>query len=205
MQYKRITAREAFKTAYGGSKNLMTDNVIGYRAYHNFYFEIASGRGIESSTLYGLSVLEMTGEKLEPRNDLSTSADSLEKIEDIIKGIKKNVKTQEQTADLETIRQPILKELREMFEKTNKTIYGSVKRVSSSGMYRVIHFFAIVDGRPCNLDNEIIKLGLGDARDGGVGVGGCGMDMVFSVIYNLSSMVYRGEKDAGYILKEGSA
>jgi hypothetical protein len=103
------------------------------------------------------------------------------------------------------------------------TIYGIVKHVSQSGMMRHITFFTIVDNKPIELDWYISTL-LDYKRvkgSSGLKVQGCGMDMVFSVVYNLGCALWNNEEakalgfvsgrngdttpecDGGYLLNTG--
>ena len=71
--------------------------------------------------------------------------------------------------------------------KKNETIYCIIKHVSQSGMTRHISFFCIEDNVPRFLDGYISKYL--DYRMNkyynGLIVGGCGMDMAFSVVNHL--------------------
>jgi len=71
--------------------------------------------------------------------------------------------------------------------KKNETIYCIIKHVSQSGMTRHISFFCIVDNQPKFLDGSISKYL--DYRMNkyynALVVGGCGMDMAFSVVNHL--------------------
>lgn len=91
------------------------------------------------------------------------------------------------------------------------TVYGIVRSVSRSGMSRRIDFYAIdpTDARPVFLTGYISTL-LGmpwkDKRDG-LSVSGCGMDMIFHVVNNLSMALYCPEKydhDAAFALRSES-
>ena len=77
--------------------------------------------------------------------------------------------------------------------------YTVLKHVSRSGMMRHIDVIVVVDGKPRNINWFIEKLGLYnraknyDAKHAdSLRVGGCGMDMGFDVVYNTSSVVFRG-------------
>ena len=109
-----------------------------------------------------------------------------------------------------------------LLDRTDRTIYACVKNVSRSGMSRDIDFFVFeTEG------NKVIKhwlsykiAGLLDYpfndKKETVKVGGCGMDMCFSVVYNLGRLLYPNgdgktvigingdtepETDGGYLLK----
>jgi hypothetical protein len=84
------------------------------------------------------------------------------------------------------------------------TVYCVLRGVSSSGMYRRISLLAaprdgttspIVRARaePFVIDGYAIRVGIGSrprGRADGIGVGGCGMDMGFALVYELSQMLF---------------
>lgn len=81
--------------------------------------------------------------------------------------------------------------------KPGDTLYTVLRHVSSSGMYRVIDVYKIdcVNGKAAKswLSYHIARA-LGyryDEKREAVGVGGCGMDMGFSIVYSVSSVLYR--------------
>ena len=89
------------------------------------------------------------------------------------------------------------------------TVYHSVTHVSRSGMSRSIKFYIIRDGQPLSIDWLMVASGSGthDKKNGGIKVHGCGMDMGFNSVYNLSWRLFNGTarhkrygRDAGYIL-----
>lgn len=107
--------------------------------------------------------------------------------------------------------------------KPNDIVYTDVKSVSSSGMSRQIACYVAyhVDGdKPRIKDitwfvSKVCDLKIGSK--GGLVVGGCGMDMAFSVVYNLGRTLWpngtpephgrrNGEPDScgGYALKKES-
>lgn len=74
----------------------------------------------------------------------------------------------------------------------NHNIYCFVMHVSSSGMSRVIKTCAIIDGELMDISYYVAKT-LGwrlDKHGRGVIVQGCGMDMCFHTIYELSYAVF---------------
>jgi len=90
------------------------------------------------------------------------------------------------------------------------TVYGIVRSVSRSGMSRCIDFYAIdpTDARPVFLTGYIstfLRMPWNNrASKAGLRVNGCGMDMVFHVVSNLSMALYCPEKydhDAAYALR----
>ena len=79
-------------------------------------------------------------------------------------------------------------------------IYGDVKSVAKSGMFRKIAFYCVVEGEIQRITYEVaLVLGL-KHEDGCLAKKGCGMDMVFAVIYDLSVALY----DAPYKIKNRS-
>lgn len=70
-------------------------------------------------------------------------------------------------------------------------VYTKLNHVSRSGMSRSITPFAIVDGEPRYMAWSVCVL-FGQIRDkyDGVKMDGCGMDMGFALVYNLSYLLY---------------
>ncbi len=69
------------------------------------------------------------------------------------------------------------------------TVYTVLRHVSKSGMQRRIDCYAIgKDRRPCYLSGYMEALGMGTRgkKDQGLIVNGCGMDMGFHLVNNLS-------------------
>lgn len=83
------------------------------------------------------------------------------------------------------------------------TIYGIIKHVAKSGMSRSISFIYICEDRkPLFLDGVISNL-FGyklDLNNGGLKISGCGMDMIFKVVYDISEMIFEGQDRAGYLI-----
>ncbi len=75
-----LTAREIFKQQYNGKKNFMTNQIIKRgKMCRNIAYELSSGRGIFTPTLYGVTMVmldESTG-KTEPLFDDSHSFQTL--------------------------------------------------------------------------------------------------------------------------------
>ncbi len=114
------------------------------------------------------------------------------------------------------------KELVKWIRRTRPTVYTVCKHVSSRGMLRVIDCSVIRDGKPVIVSHLIAAYGLykEDKRRRGVRVSGCGMDMGFSVVYNLSAAIFpkgfkyrkdehhrngdpgKRDRDGGYALKQ---
>ncbi len=90
------------------------------------------------------------------------------------------------------------RELLKMFEGDIKEgivpiVHTVLRHVSQSGMMRHIDVIYIKDNKPTNLNLYIEKLGLYKRKKDGwsLRVSGCGMDMGFSVVYNLSSVLFK--------------
>lgn len=81
-------------------------------------------------------------------------------------------------------------QLREMLPPGTKVL-GCVKHVSRSGMMREISLYAVVDGELQWLSGLAARaMGERLGPREGIKVGGCGMDMVFHLIYSLSRTLY---------------
>lgn len=96
--------------------------------------------------------------------------------------------------------------LLEHYLKEGSTVYTVLRSVSSSGMTR--HISLLVANGDEITDITYYAAGvLGDSlyeRNGSrsIRVSGCGMDMGFHLVYNLSSVLFKGADRAGYILKQ---
>jgi hypothetical protein len=82
--------------------------------------------------------------------------------------------------------------------KPGDTVHTQVRHVSRSGMQRVIQVVKI-DCKPDSKEPDILYLGynVADALDmrydrerEGVKIGGCGMDMGFAIVYDLSRVLF---------------
>ncbi len=76
--------------------------------------------------------------------------------------------------------------------KPGDTVNTISRHTSRSGMSRSISLFASVSGELVELDYYASRV-LGDSIDnkhGGIRIGGCGMDMGFALVYNLSSRLF---------------
>ncbi len=77
------------------------------------------------------------------------------------------------------------------------TIYTTVTHVSRSGMSRSIRCFTIENDEPFDISYRIARA-LGDRLDpknGGIKIGGCGMDMGFAIVHNLSYAIHGMESE----------
>lgn len=88
--------------------------------------------------------------------------------------------------------------------KPGDIIYCNLKHVASSGMSRDIQFFTITDNEPNFLTWSVAVVQNLSTKHEGVHVPGCGMDMGFSVVYNLSRKLFGpgdvNGRDPGYAL-----
>lgn len=99
--------------------------------------------------------------------------------------------------------------LRKMFgELEYKTVYTVLRHVSSSGMSRDISLKMVAKNGALRDITYLACIAMGEKpkdKNGNrvVRVGGCGMDMGFHVVYNLSYSLYRDEglDRAGYVLR----
>jgi len=72
--------------------------------------------------------------------------------------------------------------------KPRDKVYTKVEHVSASGMSRSIRLYLIQDNQPWDISGMVARF---DQRNGGVVIGGCGMDMGFALVYDLSSALFR--------------
>ena len=88
----------------------------------------------------------------------------------------------EQTEALDTLREMLT---------PGTTVYTNVDHVSKSGMSRRISAYIVEDGSIRDITWLISRAGIGKLhREGGIVMGGCGMDMGFALVYNLGSALY---------------
>lgn len=88
------------------------------------------------------------------------------------------------------------------FNGKRATIYTVLRSVSASGMTRHISLI-VAQGDDIYDITYLAAQALGDkvSERGGyntIKVNGCGMDMGFHLVYNLSSVLFKGEDRAGY-------
>jgi hypothetical protein len=111
----------------------------------------------------------------------------------------------ETMAKQHTVSERTLTRLREWFPK-GSTVYTIIRHVSSSGMSRTIGVVAlsylpdserIIALHPNFSVAEVLGLKVDPKREG-IKVSGCGMDMAFSIVYDLGVALY-GD---GYALKK---
>lgn len=93
-----------------------------------------------------------------------------------------------------------LEQLSNIFNSTpwDDSVYSVLRHVSASGMSRNIDFYVIRDNQPRYITGLLaMALGYKQAKNGGLTVGGCGMDMGFHIIYTLSSILYKTDGSIG--------
>lgn len=76
--------------------------------------------------------------------------------------------------------------------KAGDTVYTKVTHVSRSGMSRNIQAYVIRDNEPQNISGyvgRVLESPVEERRELAVKVGGCGMDMGFHLVHNLSYKV----------------
>ena len=86
-----------------------------------------------------------------------------------------------------------IEHLREIL-KPGDTVHTILRHVSRSGMSRSISCIILDKDGPHEID-WLVRRALDmkfDRTNGGLKVGGCGMDMGFSLVYNLSRMLFQG-------------
>ena len=71
------------------------------------------------------------------------------------------------------------------------TVYTSLNHVSRSGMQRAISVYIIRNNNISDISYDVAEI-IGDTmhKKGGIKINGCGMDMGFSIVYQLSYKLY---------------
>lgn len=73
----------------------------------------------------------------------------------------------------------------------DSNVYCVLRHVSRSGMLRHIDFYVATNDYPLNVSHYVGELvGYKAAKNGALKVTGCGMDMGFSVVYNLGGVLF---------------
>jgi len=93
------------------------------------------------------------------------------------------IRDREKLESLEILRQ---------YVKAGDTVFTTLYHVSKSGMFRAIGLHVIKNNEPVNLSYHAAKA-TGytiSNKHGGVAMSGCGMDMGFGLVYNLSRALY---------------
>lgn len=77
--------------------------------------------------------------------------------------------------------------------KPGDTVYTILRHVSRSGMSRSISVVMMGENGPNDVSWAVARAGLGtfDRKNDGVKVSGCGMDMGFHLVYNLSWVLHQ--------------
>ena len=76
--------------------------------------------------------------------------------------------------------------------KPGDTVFTVLRHVSRSGMYRAIDLYVMRDNEPRRITWQAAQLLEGyDRRHEAAKASGCGMDMGFHLVYELSSRLYR--------------
>ncbi len=82
--------------------------------------------------------------------------------------------------------------------KPGDTVYTMLGHVSASGMSRNIIPFVIRGGEPVNIGGMVSNIqGRKWNNDGSVTIKGCGMDMGFALVYELSQAIFPDGFDDG--------
>jgi hypothetical protein len=89
----------------------------------------------------------------------------------------------------------------------NTRVYTILRHVSSSGMSRDISLLVADSDESISDITYYAAAAMGNRlieRNGfrAIRVNGCGMDMGFHLVYNLSSVLFHGQERAGYLLKQ---
>jgi len=87
--------------------------------------------------------------------------------------------------------------------KEGSTVYTILRKVSSSGMSRDISLLVANDGEISDISYYAAHATGSRLIDGysrAIRVQGAGMDMGFHLVYTLSSVLFKGEERAGYVL-----
>lgn len=85
-----------------------------------------------------------------------------------------------------------IKSLKKMLKASNSTIYCVLNHVSSSGMTRHIQFLVANKSRIIDITwylSGLLGYSIND-KNGGLIVGGCGMDMGFHVVYSVGRALH---------------
>lgn len=98
--------------------------------------------------------------------------------------------------------------------KPGATVYVVQRSVSKSGMYRRLDLYIVARGQLERITYNAAVVMDWSMNDSGIGVGGCGMDMHFHIVYTLARYLFpKGfkaknmaggkseQKDGGYALK----
>lgn len=85
----------------------------------------------------------------------------------------------------------------------NDTIYGVVRKVSSSGLSRIVEFYAIKQDKPILISYHIANVleFVYNRKKNGVVIKGCGMDMCWDTVCRVSWQLFGSESKlkTGYL------
>lgn len=121
------------------------------------------------------------------------------KDKDILKLSKKEYELRQITYDLD--------EMENLAKDKPETIYTILRSVSNQGMSRLIDMFYVKDGKPIHIHfhtNRVFQKRVKTSNGFGYRVGGCGMDMGYHLVSNLSYSMsqFLGLKELdGYIYR----
>lgn len=88
--------------------------------------------------------------------------------------------------------------------KPGDTVYTVLKHVSRSGMMRHIQLKIVRNGDICDITyHAAVVMGDSIAKDGGIRVAGCGMDMGFALVYNLGAVLWPNGTDKPHGTRNG--
>ena len=124
-----------------------------------------------------------------------------------IKRINKTINQIQEQYNLDNWDTKLIKELKRRIQSNPKLIITSIKKVSASGMSRVItyNYFDKENNLRC-IDSLISNI-CGykqDKKTWGLTVGGCGMDMIFAVLNNFYRCLGISSKDTPYLASKYS-
>jgi len=90
--------------------------------------------------------------------------------------------------------------------KQGDTIYTILRHRARSGMSRSISLLHLREGVPWEID-YFAAIAMGnkiDDKNGGIKIGGCGMDMGFELVYRLGHTIWSNASagDSGYSIKQ---
>lgn len=89
-------------------------------------------------------------------------------------------------------RDEAIRDLKKLIKK-GTTVYTILRHVSNSGMSRRIDLYVIKKNQPYFITGSVGKV-LGyrhEYRKGGLVVGGCGMDMGYHLVHDLSRVLFK--------------
>lgn len=97
------------------------------------------------------------------------------------------------TTDTQTLKIEAEARLRNLCPK-GETVYTILRHVSASGMMRHIDLYVIRDNKPVYISGFVARyLDRKTHKHGAVKIQGCGMDMGFALVYDLSMVLYSNE------------